>query len=76
MNDYKHGEELDEKVFRAAATMPCDLHDLGETMLPLALAQSPAEIVAKAKEEMLACGLDPEKPNLDGKFLSWLRDKR
>jgi hypothetical protein len=74
LNDYKHGEELDERVFRAAATMPCNIHDLGETILPLALAQSPPEIVAKTKEEMLARGYDPEKPNLDGKFLNWLRE--
>jgi hypothetical protein len=40
LNDYKHGEELDEKVFRAAATMPCDKTDLAETMLPLLFADS------------------------------------
>jgi len=74
LNDYKHGEELDERVFRAAATMPpCDLHDLGEAMLPLALAQAPPEIMAKTKEEMLAHGCDPKKPNLDQKSLDWLR---
>ncbi len=73
LKDYMHGEELDEKVFRAAATMPCDKNDLAETMFPLFLAQSPAEVAAKAKEDMLARGYDPEKPNLDGKFLNWLR---
>jgi len=34
LDDYKHGEELDEKVFRAAATIPCDKNDLAEAMLP------------------------------------------
>ena len=74
LNDYKQGEELDEKVFRAAATMPCDKNDVAETKLPLLFAQSATELVAKAKEEMLADGYDPEKPKLDGKFLDWLRN--
>jgi|SRR6266536_3651297 len=74
LNDYKQGEELDEKVFRAAATMPCDKNDVAETMLPLLFAQSPADHAAKAKEEMLASGYDPEKPKLDAKFLDWLRN--
>jgi hypothetical protein len=74
LNDYKHGEELDERVFCAAATMPCDIQDIGETMLPLLFAQSPPEMVAKAREEMLAHGYNLDKPNLEGKFLNWLRD--
>ena len=74
LNDYKHGEELDERVFRAAATVPCDIQDLGETILPLLFAKSPPDEVAKAKKDMLAHGYDPDKPNLEGKFLNWLRD--
>ena len=73
LKEYTHGEELDEKVFVAAATMPCDKTDLGETMLPLLLAKSP-EIAEKAKESMRAEGYDPDKPNIDAKFLEWLRD--
>jgi hypothetical protein len=38
LNDDKHGKRIGRKgVFRAAATMPCDIHDLDETVLPLAL---------------------------------------
>jgi hypothetical protein len=74
LNEYKHGEELDEKVFRAAATIPFNKHDLGEAMLPLRLAQLPADVVAKWTEAMRAEGRDPDKPNVDGKFLDWLRD--
>ena len=73
LDEYKHGKELDEKVFRAAATLPCDKHDLSEAMLPLRLAQLPAEVVAEAKESMRAEGYDPDKPNVDSKFLDWLR---
>lgn len=74
LKEYQRGEELDERVFHAAATMPCDKNDLGEAMLPQALANFPAETVAKAKEEMLANGYDPNTPNVDGKFLDWLRE--
>jgi hypothetical protein len=49
--------------------MPCDKTDLAETMLPLLFAETPPELATKAKEEMLAGGYNPEKPNLDGKFL-------
>jgi hypothetical protein len=73
LNDYLHGEELDERAFRAAATMPCDKIDLGEAMIPQMLATYSAEIVEKAKEEMRAGGYDPDKPNVDNKFLDWLR---
>jgi hypothetical protein len=73
LDDYKHGEELDEKVFRAAATIPCNKEDIGETMMPLIFAQISAEDAQKAKQEMLAGGYDPDKPNIDRKFLDWLR---
>jgi hypothetical protein len=72
LKDYVHGEELDEKVFIAAATMPCNKTDVAETMLPLLLAKSP-EIAEKAKENMRAEGYDPDKPNIDAKFVEWLR---
>lgn len=73
LKDYVHGEELDEKVFVAAATMPCNKNDVAETMLPLLLAKSP-EIAEKAKENMRAEGYDPDKPNIDSKFIEWLRN--
>lgn len=60
---------MDEQAIRAAATMPCDKTDLGEAMIPQALAMAPAESAAKAKEEMRAGGYDPDKPNVDRKFL-------
>jgi hypothetical protein len=61
-------------VFVAAATMPCDKTDLAETMLPLLLAKSSAEDVVKAKEEMRAGGYDPDKPNIDTKFIDWTKN--
>ena len=73
LKDYVHGEELDKKVFVAAATMPCDKTDVAETMLPLLLAK-PSEIAEKAKENMRAEGYDPDRPNFDSKFLDWLQN--
>ncbi len=72
LNDYMHGEELDEKVFRAAATMPCNRDDMAEAMLPRLLTQVSAEDAEKAKKGMRAEGHDPDKPNVDIKFLDWL----
>ena len=50
--------------------IPCNKDDWAGVLAQLALAQSPAEVVAKAKEEMR----DADKPSIDGKFLYWLRD--
>ena len=74
LNDYMHGEELDEKVCCAAATMPCDKHDLAEARTPLWLAQVSAEVASKTRERMHAAGQDPDKPKIDDKFLEWLCD--
>lgn len=74
LKDYLHEGELDERAIRAAVTIPCDKIDLGEAMIPQALAMAPAESAAKAKEEMRAGGYDPDKPNADIKFLDWLRN--
>ena len=74
LNDHLHGDELDEKVIRAAAIMPCNKDDLAEAVVQLRLAQSPAEVVAKAKEEMRAKGYDADKPRIDDKFFAWMRD--
>jgi hypothetical protein len=42
-------------------------------MIPQMLATYSAETLGKAKEEMRAGGYDPDKPNVDIKFLDWLR---
>ena len=75
LNAYCHGEEPDEKVFSAAATIPLTKEDLGEVMLPQILAQAPADFVAQARELMQAQGYDPARPNIDSKFLRWLQEK-
>lgn len=49
LKDYPHGEELDERAIRAAATMPCDKSDLGEAMFPQMLATYSAETVENPK---------------------------
>jgi hypothetical protein len=74
LKDYMDGDQLNEKVFTAAATIPCNKEDLAEAMVQLKLSLSSAEIVAAAKEEMRAAGYDADEPKVDGKFLDWLRD--
>ncbi len=73
LKDYLHGEELDEKVFSAAATMPCNKQDWEQAMFPAVLAQFPADQALKVKEEARAAGIDLDNPPIDGKFLDWLR---
>jgi hypothetical protein len=72
LNNYLNGEELDERAIRAAATMHCDKIDLGEAIIPQMLATYSPEMVEKATEELRAGGYDPDKPNVDAKFLDWL----
>jgi len=74
LREHLTGESLDEKAFRAAATMPCDKNDLAEALLERMLAQSPPDVVAKAQAEMSAVGYDPNKPKVVAKFLAWLSD--
>ena len=74
LKNYLHGEELDERAIRAAATMSCDKVDLGEALFPQMFATYSAEIVEKVKEEMRAGGYDPDRPNVDRKFLDWIRN--
>jgi hypothetical protein len=75
LNEYVHGEELDEEVFRAAATMPCDKDDFFQAIMPDMVTQLPAEDVAKFKEEMRTHGYDIYQPSVDRKFLEWLRNR-
>jgi hypothetical protein len=72
--DYLRDSEPDDRVFAAAATMPCTKDDLGQAMLPQVLAQMPSEEAVKMREEMKASGFDPAKPNIDSKFIRWLQD--
>jgi hypothetical protein len=62
-------ENLNDDVFRAAATMPLDKEDLAEAMILLHLAQSPEDVRSKTKQQLKAEGYDPDSPNIDSKFL-------
>jgi hypothetical protein len=75
LSEYVHGEELDERVFRAAATMPCDKEDFFQAVMPQMLTLFPPEDVPKFKEEMEAHRYDIDKPPVDQKLLEWLRTK-
>ena len=75
LKDYQRGAELDDRVFRAAATMPCNIDDLGEAMMPLKLADQPPEVVSQVKKECLEHGFDLDRPKVDVKFLAWMRDR-
>ena len=74
LSDYMHGEELDEKVFCAAATIPCDKNDLAEAMAPFWFRQVPVEVGETARDEMRAAGYDPDRPRIVTKFFEWMHD--
>ncbi len=75
LSNYVHGDDLNDEVFLAAASMPFDKEDLAEALLLLKLSQDPAEIVAEAKEKLRQQGYDPDHPRIDAKFLAWLRER-
>jgi hypothetical protein len=70
LKDYTNREKQDvtEKVFCAAATMPFTMKDFLEAGLRF------REEQARTKEDLRALGYDPEKPIVDGKYLDYLRD--
>jgi len=74
LREYRSGNELDDRLYQAAATMPCNKEDLAEALVLLRLSLAPEEIAAKAREELRAHGYDPDKPAIDAKFQSWLTE--
>ena len=64
--------KLRQRVFAAAATLPCDKSDLGEAMILKRLRESPPDIVEKMIEEMRQVGYDPDHPKLSEKFMAWM----
>ncbi|MCI0355448.1 MAG: hypothetical protein L0099_10490 [Acidobacteria bacterium] len=74
LKDYQNVGQLDERVFRAAATVSFNKEDLAEAMIALKLAGSPAEVVAQVKKDFLAHGYDLDHPRIDRKFLAWMRE--
>ena len=74
LNAYMSDESLRERVFAAAATIPCDKNDLGEVMVQRLLRESPPEVAQKVEQEMRQAGCDPDHPKVCDKFIEWMRD--
>jgi hypothetical protein len=74
LNAYMSDESLRERVFAAAATIPCDKNDLGEVMVQRLLRESPPEVAQKVEQEMRQAGCDPDHPKMCDKFVEWMRD--
>ena len=75
LNDYMQDDAQRTKVFHAAATMPCDKNDFGDAMSQQILRDSPPDVAAKTREEMLAAGLDPDHPKVITKFIAWMEQQ-
>ena len=72
LDRYMEDAKLRQKVFAAAATLPCDLNDFGEAMMLKRLRESPPGVVEKMTEEMRQAGYDPDHPKLGEKFIAWM----
>ncbi len=71
---YQNGDDLDERVFRAAATVPFNYEEWAEAMMALKIPEYPPEAVAKVKQDFRDHGYDLDHPKIDAKFLAWMRD--
>jgi hypothetical protein len=72
LDRYMEDATLRQKVFAAAASLPCDINDFGEAMMLKRLRESSPDVVEKMKEEMRQAGYDPNHPKLGEKFVSWM----
>jgi hypothetical protein len=75
LGDCMEDGALPERVFQAAATMPCGMGDLAEARVQKRLRESPPEIVETARKEMRQAGYDPDNSKVAGKFIEWMRSK-
>ncbi len=74
LRDYQHGDELDELVFRAAATVPFKQEDLYVAIMAVKLVEAPADVMAQVKKDFREHGYDLDRPAIEGRFLAWMRD--
>ena len=74
LDDYMKDETLREKVFAAAARLPCDKNDLLEAVAERVLQQSPPGITQQTKEDLAHLGYDPQHLKVADKFIAWMRD--
>jgi hypothetical protein len=72
LDRYIEDATLRQKVFAAAATLPCDISDFGEVMALKRLRESPPDVVEKMTEEMRQSGYDPDHPKLGENFIFWM----
>jgi hypothetical protein len=75
LNDYMQDNAQRARVFRAAATMPCNKYDFAEAMSQQMLRDSPPDVAAKTREGMLAGDLDPDHPKVIAKFIAWMEQQ-
>jgi len=75
LNEYLQDETLCEKLYLAAATIPLDENGLAEALLLLELTQAPAETATKVRKELMQEGCDTGTPEIDKKFVAWLKER-
>jgi hypothetical protein len=73
LDEYMKDEASRKKVFAAAASMPCDQHDLIEAVAETVLRESPQDVREKKKEELSQAGYDPEQLKVADRFIEWMR---
>ncbi len=76
LQQYAHGSERDERVFRAVASFPFTEEEFGEATVLLHLKTLPPEKSALLRSSLISEGYNPEEPRLDSKFLEWIRAQK
>ncbi len=74
LRDYQNGEELERRVFQAAATVPFKQEDLYVSMMAVKLVEASADVAARVKKDFLDHGYNLDHPAIEERFLAWLRD--
>jgi hypothetical protein len=74
LSEYMQDEKSRERVYLAAATIPCNRDDVAEAFILLQLCQIPSEQAEPMKQGMKQQGYDPDEPRIDGKFVAWMTD--
>ena len=70
--EYMEDEPLRQKVFAAAASIPCDKNDLGEAMAEKVLGDATPEQRQEMEKAFSEAGYDPDHLKIADKFLEWM----
>jgi hypothetical protein len=75
LDEHMKEESSRKKVFRAIASMHCDMNDFGEAMAERAIQNLPVEQQREANEQFSKVGYDPEHLRVVEKIVMLMRER-